>query len=112
MGERRLGVRSLFTLPSGFGKLMRFLIGQNRSPSGSLYSRAKPTKSRGGSASFQFMARRVMPSPRCSFKVKGALAFLAIIWKSSGILGSFRTPRAFRIGTNQWHIDVQPILLG
>src|SRR5262245_14614348 len=106
MGERRLDVRALFTLPSGFGKLMRFLISQKRSPSGSLYSRAKPTKSLGGFEAFQFMARSVIPSPRCSFRVKGALAFLATIWKSSGMsdssVGACDVPQDCRTDTGHF----------
>src|ERR1700754_1721884 len=58
------------------GNDRRFFSAKNLVPPGSWYSIAKPTKSRGGSPVFQFMAIRSMPSPRCSFKLNNALLFL------------------------------------
>src|SRR5262245_47748977 len=83
MGESVVARRLGLTAPAAPGKAMRFFKGKNLLPPGSLYSMAKPTKSVGGLPSFQFMATRVMPSPRWSFRVKRAAGFWPVTWNSA-----------------------------
>jgi hypothetical protein len=64
------------TLPSLSGNAMRFFKAKNFVPPGSLYSMAKPTKSRGGLPFFQFIPSSAMPSPRWIFSVNSAAAFV------------------------------------
>ncbi len=47
---------------------------------GSRNSMEKPTKFRGGIPLRQFIASSAMPSPRCTFRVKGAFEFSPVAW--------------------------------
>ncbi len=78
IGENRVESWFGLTSPAIPGKASRFFKAKNLSPPGSLYSIAKPTKSGGGFPSFQFIAMRAMPSPRWSFSVNGAAAFVPV----------------------------------
>ena len=60
------------------------------SGSGGFDSMANPTKSFGGRPDFQFIARRHIPSPRCSFSVNSALVFLPVTWKSLAAMSALR----------------------
>jgi hypothetical protein len=74
MGDSRVESWLGLTAPPRPAKESRFFKGKNLSPPGSLYSMAKPTKSRGGLPCFQFMATRAIPSPRCTLSVNSAAA--------------------------------------
>jgi hypothetical protein len=82
IGEMSVDRVTAFTSPAGPAKVRRLFNGKNVSPPGGRDSMANPTKSSGGFPLFQFIATRAMPSPRWSFSVNSALAFLPVTWKS------------------------------
>ena len=83
MGASSDEMRSSVVVLGGPAKLKRLFTAKNFLPApGSFDSMAKPTKSRGGLPSLQFMASSAMPSPRYAVRVNGAAAFLPETWKS------------------------------
>ena len=67
-----------------------------------------PTKSLGGFPFFQFIASSAIPSPRCTRKVKGALAFFPFDSKSLGMRGPARLVRFVLRQTGRFdgfHVD-------
>src|SRR5215467_3367242 len=89
MGDSLVDSSFGFNVPSTLRNASRFLRGKYCVPFGSLYSMAKPTKFRGGVPFFQFMARSAIPSPRCTFNVKSAAAFLPLTTQAFDMATSY-----------------------